>query len=86
MSNLDSLNQLQAIAGKYIQQYDLLVAAGPVTAAMLIRTFITDNKALKFATMGGGIWFAVREVSGPMLGMIQSTFGQLQSVFSAFQG
>ncbi len=86
VSTPDSFNQLQAVVGKYVQQYDLLVAAGPVTAGMLIKTFIADNKAIRMATVGGGVWFAVREISGPMLGLIQDQFGQLQQVFGMFRG
>jgi hypothetical protein len=53
---------------------------------MLIKTFIADNKAIRMATVGGGVWFAVREISGPMLGLIQDQFGQLQQVFGMFRG
>jgi hypothetical protein len=81
-----SLNQLQHVVGKYVQQYDLVVAAGPVTAATVVKTFITDNKLAKFAVVGSGVWFAVREVSGPALAVITEQFGYLEQLLSGFKG
>lgn len=71
---------------KYVTRYDLLIAAGPVTAATLIKTFITDNKLIKFAVVGSGIWFAVREISGPLLGIMTDQFNALQQILSNFGG
>jgi hypothetical protein len=76
---------IQKVVGQYVSQYNLLVAAGPVTAASVAKAF-TKNKALNFAVVGGGVWFAVQELSGPMLKLIQDQFGYLQSVFSMFKG
>jgi hypothetical protein len=79
------LSSLQAVVGKYVQQYNLVVAAGPVTAATLTKAFVTDNKVVNLAVVGGGVWFAVKELSGPMLGLIQDQFGYLQSIFASFR-
>jgi hypothetical protein len=79
------LSSLQAVVGKYVQQYNLVVAAGPVTAATLTKAFVTDNKVVNLAVVGGGVWFAVKELSGPMLGLIQDQFGDLQSIFASFR-
>jgi hypothetical protein len=86
VDHLSSLNEIQRVVGKYATQYDLLVAAGPVTAATIVKTFITNNKAVKFAMVGSGVWFAVREVSGPTLGMITEQFGYLQQIMASFKG
>jgi hypothetical protein len=79
------LSSLQGVVGKYVQQYNLLVAAGPVTAATLTKAFVADNKAVNLAVLGGGVWFAVKELSGPVLGLIHDQFGYLQSIFASFQ-
>jgi hypothetical protein len=84
VDHFESFNEIQRVVGKYVTQYNLVVAAGPVTAATLIKTFVTDNKLVKVAVAGGGVWFAVKELSGPMLGLIQDQFGQLQSILSSF--
>lgn len=55
-----------------------MVAAGPVAAATLIRIFVTDNKLIRFAIVASGIWFAAREISGPLLGTITDQFNSLQ--------
>ena len=86
MDHFGSLNEIQRTVGKYVTQYDLLVAAGPVTAATIVKTFITDNKAVKFVMVGSGVWFAVREISGPMLGLITEQFGYLQQIMNSFGG
>lgn len=86
MYHPESFVELQRIVGKYVTRYDLLVAAGPVTAATLIRTFITDNKLVKFAVVGTGIWFAVREISGPLLWMMMDQFNTLRQILSNFSG
>jgi hypothetical protein len=80
------LNQLQAVVGKYVDQYQLLTAAGPLTAATLTRAFVTKNKVASGAVALTGAWFAIKEISGPMLNMIQDQFGYLQSIFGAFGG
>jgi hypothetical protein len=79
------LTALQNVVTKYVDQYNLLVAAGPVTAASVMKLF-TKNKAVNMAIVGGGAWFAVQELSKPMLDLMQNQFGYLQSVFSAFRG
>jgi hypothetical protein len=84
VDHFESFNQLQNVVGKYVTQYNLVVAAGPVTATTLVKTFITDNKAVKVAMVGSGVWLAVKELSGPMLGLIQDQFGSLDAIFSSF--
>jgi hypothetical protein len=81
-----SLNELQNVVGNYVGKSNLLVAAGPLTAATLIKTFVANNKVMKLAVVGGGVWFAVKAVSGPTLGLIQEQFGYLQSLFASVGG
>jgi hypothetical protein len=81
---MGSFNLLQSVVGKYAGQANLLIAAGPLTGAALVKTFVANNKAVKFAVAGGGVWFAVKELSGPMMGLMQDQFGYLQSIFSSF--
>ena len=85
MDHVVDLSQLQYVVGKYVEKYNLVVAAGPVTVATLAKTFITNNKAVKFAMVGGGVWFAVKELSGPMLQLITDQFGYLDSLLSSFR-
>ena len=79
------LNQLQDVVQKYVSQYNLLVAAGPVTAASVVKMF-TKNKMANLAVVGGGVWFAIQELSTPMLKLMNDQFGYLQSIFSMFRG
>jgi hypothetical protein len=78
------LAQLQQVVGKYVDQYNLVVAAGPLTAASLTRAFITKNKLASGAVAATGAWFAIKELSGPMLNMIQDQFGYLLSILNSF--
>jgi len=78
------ISELQRVVGKYVTEYNLLVAAGPFTVATIARKFLIKNKAVNLAVAGGGVWFAVKELSTPMLGLMQDQFGYLQSMFSTF--
>ncbi len=86
MEHTVDLTELQKVAGHYVSQYNLLVAAGPVTAATLTKLFVTRNKLVNLAVVGGGVWFGVQELSGPALKLIADQFGYLQSIFSLFRG
>jgi hypothetical protein len=80
------LTELQRVVGKYVDQYNLLVAAGPLTAATVTRAFITNNKLASGAVAATGAWFAVKELSGPMMNLIHGQFGYLLSIFGGFSG
>lgn len=80
------LAALQQVVGKYVDQYNLVVAAGPLTAATVTRAFLTNNKLASGAVAATGAWFVVKEVSGPMLNLIQDQFGYLLSIFGSFSG
>ena len=86
MGHSVDLSELQHVIGKYVDQYNLLVAAGPLTGAALIKTFVSKNKLVNVALVGSGVWFAVHELSTPMLRLIDDQFGYLQSIFGAFRG
>lgn len=86
MDHSVNLSELQAIVGKYVDQYNLLVAAGPVTAAALAKAVFGKNKLVNTAVVGGGAWFAIQELSGPMLKLMNEQFGYLQSIMSSFKG
>lgn len=75
-----NLSDLQQTVGRYVNQYDLLVAGGPFAAAGFVRTFIAKNRIVSIALAGSAAWFAVKELSGPMKGMMQDQFGYLQSI------
>jgi hypothetical protein len=79
------LTEIQRVVGKYVDQHNLLVAAGPLTASTLVRTFVTNNKLVSGAVAASGAWFAVKELSGPVLGLIQDQFGYLQFILGNFQ-
>ncbi len=85
MEHSVNLSELQYVVGKYVDQYNLLVAGGPLAAAGVIRTFVGKSKVMSIA-MGGGIaWLAVQEISGPMKGLIEDQFGYLQQIFGMFK-
>ena len=85
MDHAVDLSQIQYIVGKYVDKYNLVVAAGPMTVAALAKTFITKNKLANIALAGGGVWFAVKELSGPVLQLIGDQFGYLDSLLSSFR-
>jgi hypothetical protein len=76
-----NFSDLQQVVGRYVDQYDLLVAGGPLAAAGFVRTFIGKNKLVSLALAGSTAWFAVKELSGPVLGLMTDQFGYLQSLF-----
>lgn len=80
------LIDLQNVVGKYVDQHNLLIAAGPLTAAAVTRAFITKNKLVSGAVVASGAWFALQELSTPMLKLIQDQFGYLQSIMGSFRG
>lgn len=84
MAHVVDLSQLQYVVGKYVDKYNLLIAAGPVTVASLAK-IVTNNKLVKFGMVGGGVWFAVKELSGPMLQLITDQFGYLDSLLGSFR-
>jgi hypothetical protein len=79
--DIGSLRDLQNAVSQYTNPADLAVAGGPLAASMVARVFVAKNKMLKIATVGSGIWFAVKEVSGPAMGVITDNFGYLQQIF-----
>ena len=79
------LTELQNVVGKYVTQYNLLVAAGPVTVAGVARLALGKNKLLNLAMAGSGAWFAIKELSGPMLALMQDQAGILASLTSGFR-
>jgi hypothetical protein len=79
------LTELQRVVGKYVDQYNLVVAAGPMTAATVTRLFTGKNKLVSGAVAMSGAWFAIKELSGPMMGLIGDQFGNLQYFFGAFR-
>ena len=85
MDHSVNIDDLQRVVTKYVDQYNLLVAAGPLSAATVIK-FFTKSKAANIALVGGGAWFAVQELSKPMLDLMRDQFGYLQSIFGAFRG
>lgn len=57
-----------------------------MTAATVLKMVTTKNKVVNLAVVGGGVWFAVKEMSTPMVKLISDQFGYLQSILSAFGG
>ena len=73
------LTDLTNAVGKYADQHQLLVAAGPMTAGAVVRT-VTKNKLLSSALVGGGAVLAIKEIAGPSLALIHEQFGYLLSL------
>lgn len=78
--NID-LSELQQVVGKYVTEYNLLVAAGPLAGATAFRMVAGKSKVVNMTVAGAGAWFAIKELSGPMLGLITDQFGYLQNLF-----
>lgn len=85
MQHTVNIDELQRVVHKYVDDYNLLVAAGPFTAASVLK-MVSKNKMANVAMVGGGAWFAVQELSKPMLDLINNEFGYLQSILSNFKG
>lgn len=73
------LTELTNAVGKYAEQHQVLVAAGPVTAGAVVRT-LTNNKLVSSALVGGGALIAIKEIAGPSLALIHEQFGYLMSL------
>jgi hypothetical protein len=80
-----NLDALQEVVGKYVDPSSLAVAGGPLAAAGVVRMFVSKSKLASLAVAGSGVWFAAKELSGPVLGLIQDQFGQLQQIFGSFR-
>jgi len=80
-----SLSALQDVLGKYNVNNNLLISGGPLAATGLIRAFISKNKAMSVALAGSTAWFAVKELAGPVLGLVQDQFGNLESLLGSFR-
>ncbi len=83
MGHSVNLSELQQVVGKYVDQYQLLVAGGPLAAAGVLRLFAGKNKLASLAIGGSATWFAVKELSGPMLRLMTEQFGYLQSLLGS---
>jgi hypothetical protein len=78
-----NLSDLQQVIGKYVDQYQLVAAGRRLAATGIVRMFVTKNKIVSMAVAGSTVWFAVKELSGPVLGLIQDQFGYLQSLLES---
>lgn len=78
--NID-LSELQQIVGKYVTQHNLLVAAGPLAGASIFRIVAGKSKVVNMTMAGAGAWFAIKELSGPMIGLMSDQFGYVQNLF-----
>ena len=85
MDHSVNLTELKDVVGKFIDQHNLVVSGGPLAVSGLLRAVVTKNKAVSMAVGGSAAWFAVKELSEPVLGLIQDQFGQLQHVFGLFR-
>ena len=77
------LTDLQNAVGLYLQQHNIALAAGPLAAAGLVRTFISKSKLATTGVVVGGAWLAVQSISTPMLQLMQEQFGYLQSLLGS---
>ncbi len=85
MDHFSSLNDLRQVVSRYVDQYQLVPAGGPLAASAIVRTFITKNKLVSAAVAGSTVWLAVKEISGPLLGLIQDQFAQLEQILGTFR-
>ena len=84
MAHLADLNEIRNVVGRYATRYDLVKAAGPLAGTGVLK-LVTRNKLVNVALVGSGVWFAVNEISTPMLRMIEDQFGFLGSLFGGIR-
>jgi hypothetical protein len=84
MAHLTDLNELQSVVGRYAGQFNLVKAASPLAGAGVFK-LLSKNKMANLALVGSGIWFAVNEISTPMLRLVQDQFGFLGSLFGGIR-
>lgn len=77
--NVD-LSDLQNTVGQFIGQHKYVAAAGPLTAATLVRVFITKNKLVTAAVVAGSSFLAIQAVSGSSLKLMHDQFAYLESL------
>jgi hypothetical protein len=75
-----NLSDLQQVLGQYVNPSNLLISGGPLAVAGVVRGFITKNKIASLALAGSTIWFGVKTLSGPVMGLIGDQFGYLHSL------
>lgn len=74
------LRDLEYVVGKYNEQHNLIVAAGPLTGATLARILFKKNKLVTGAVVAGSAWLAIQTLAGPSLKLMQEQFGYLASL------
>ncbi len=86
------LTELQRVVGSvldgnganYSAQHRVIIAAGPVTVATLVRAFLTKHKLVSGAVAAGGVWLMIQGLAAPALGLIRDQFGYLQGLLGTF--
>ena len=79
VDHIADITQLQQVVGNYVDQHNLLVAGGPLAGAGILK-IVSKNKLTNLALAGGGVWFAVHQISSSVLQVIQDQFGYLGSL------
>jgi hypothetical protein len=74
------LTDLEQVVGQYTTQHNLIVAAGPLSGAMLARLLFKKNKLVTGAVVAGSAWLAIHALSGPSLKLMKEQFGYLASL------
>jgi hypothetical protein len=74
------LTDLERVVGKYSEQHNLILAAGPLTGATIARILFKKNKLVTFAVVAGSGWLAIQALSGPSLKLMREQFGYLASL------
>ncbi len=74
------LTDLERVVGKYSDQHNLIIAAGPLTGATLARIIFKKNKLVTMAVVAGSAWLAIQELAGLSLKLMQEQFGYLASL------
>lgn len=74
------LTDLTNVVGNYVDQHRLIVAAGPMTAGALVRTFVTKSKLVSSVLVGGGALVAIQHIAAPSLRLMHEQFGYLMSL------
>ena len=92
MAHTVDLTGLQRIVERIVRgyaannsaQHRVIIAAGPVMVATLVRAFLTKHKLVSGAVAAGGAWLVIQGLTGPALGLIRDQFGYLQGILGTF--
>jgi hypothetical protein len=74
------LTDFERVVGQYNEQHNLILAAGPLTGAVLARILFKKNKLVTMAVVAGSAWLTIQTLAGSSLKLMHEQFGYLVSL------